>query len=262
MVTTLIILVIAGVVLLLGYASVPQRAEPASGAGEPGSHLAAAPDPGWFTLGTYNIHGAKGRDGVRDLARTAGVIGTTRIVALQEVRAGWLGNQVRELGDAVDLGGIFAPALRRWFRDYRGNGLLSAYPIRKWQTFTLPNVAGRRYRIYTVAEIALGRKVLSVLFTHLHTRAGRKQQMETVLRCFASLPQPCVLIGDLNSGRDDPAFGSLPDDAVDALARVLSPDDGSRVDWIITRGLEIRNGGRVNADASDHPYYWTEVRLT
>lgn len=260
MAATLIILLISIAVLVLWYGVVPRRARLVSGA-----NRAVDTDPvpahDGFKLGTYNIHGGKGADGLRDLERTAGVIEGAGIVALQEVRSGWFCDQSGKLQDRLGVSGLFAPTLQRWFHDYRGNSLLSVFPVERWQSCHLPNAGGRRYRIYTVAEIYIGGQVLSVLFTHLHTRVGREQQLKIVLDQFGRLPLPSVLIGDLNSGREDPAFASLPGDAVDGIAQALGAKDNSRVDWIFTRGLEIKDGGRVDSEVSDHPYFWVEVRV-
>ena len=259
--TAPIILVIAAAVLLLGYAAVPRRASPACGRRGP-SYVVRGPSPEeWFTLGTYNIHGGKGTDGLRDLVRTAGVIGNTDIVALQEVRAGRYGNQAWLLGDMLQLDALFAPTIHRWFRDYRGNGLLSRFPVTACKSFALPNTSGRRYRAASVSEIAIGAETLSVMFTHLHTRAGRLQQLETVLEHYAGLPSPSVLVGDFNADQEEPALGDLPAGALDALAHVLGPGDVQRVDWIITRGLEIRDGERLDSAASDHPFFRVEARI-
>lgn len=259
--TTLIILIILIAVFLLWYAAVPRRAALASGTRSADSHGPGLPTDGWFRLGTYNIHGGKGADGVRDLRRTADVIGGTHIIALQEVRAGWLRDQTRDLGEMLKIDGLFSPTLRRWFRDYRGNALLSVFPVTRWQSYALPSAGGHRYRVYSVAEVSVDGQVVSVLFTHLHTRAGRAQQLGLVLQHFERLPPPSVLIGDLNTGQGDSLLSHLPGGARDCIGQVLGPGDGPRVDWILTRGFEVRAGGREESKVSDHPYFWVEVRI-
>ena len=261
MVTALIILIISIAVLVLWYGAVPRRAALASGTSQGRVDARAQPADGCFKLATYNIHGGKGTDGIRDLNRTAGVLDGAHIIALQEVRAGWFNDQTRGLRGLLELEGVFAPTLRRWFHDSRGNCLLSAFPVARWESFYLPNAGGRRYRVYTVAEIHIGGKLLSVLFTHLHTRAGRERQLKIVLEHFARLPVPSALIGDLNSRQDDAVFAELPDDALDGIALVLGAADSPRVDWIITRGLEVRRGGCRDSAVSDHPYFWIEARF-
>ena len=212
-------------------------------------------------VATYNIHGSRGTDGVKDLARTAGIIRGADIAALQEVHAGWTTNQAQELAQVLTLGWLYAPTVRRWCRNYRGNGLLSRLPVKHWQTHLLPNVNGYRYRVYTVTEIVLKDSVLSVVFTHLHTRQGREQQLKIVLNHFQNLPLPAMLIGDLNTKRDDPVLRQhLPRDCIDAVGCTLeNQDPANRVDWILTRGLSVVAGGFVPPGVSDHPYYWIEI---
>ncbi|MDJ0957412.1 MAG: endonuclease/exonuclease/phosphatase family protein [Arenicellales bacterium] len=214
-------------------------------------------------VATYNIHGTKGMDGVRDLNRTAQAIKGADIVALQEVHTCWKSNQAERLATTIGLGYLFIPTLRRWFRDYRGNGLLTRFPVKHWQTHLLPNVAGHRYRVYSIAEVVLDNKILSILFTHLHTRKGREQQLKIVLDHFGSLPLPAILLGDLNTTGEDPTFKeNLPADAIDAVGNALgSQDSAERIDWILVRGLDINSGGYLGKGVSDHPYYWVEVLL-
>lgn len=212
-------------------------------------------------VATYNIHGAKGTDGVRDLSRTAHAIRGADIIALQEVHTSWRSNQAQQLAKTLELGHLFIPTLRRWFRDYRGNGLLTRFRVKHWQTHLLPNVAGHRYRAYSIAEVVLENATLSILFTHLHTRHGREHQLKIVLDHFGSLPLPAILMGDLNTTHDDPTFiQHLPADAIDGIGNALGPQDSpERIDWILARGLDVNGGGYVGRGASDHPYYWIEL---
>lgn len=244
-------------------AGVPRRAPCRGGSGvENPLALAADPPPSRIRLATYNIHGAKGTDGVRDLGRIAGVIGRADVVALQEVRAGWRDNQAGRLGRRLECGWLFTPTLRRWFRDYRGNALLTRFPVGSWSTEPLPNLRGRRFRACTVCALPWRGATLSILFTHLHTREGRGEQLEMVIDRFLGLPPPAVLLGDLNTRRDDPRLGALlgADGVEDALTEVLGElDPPYRVDWIVTKGLRAADGGVAAEGASDHPYFWVEV---
>ena len=211
-------------------------------------------------VGTYNIHSGKGTDGVRDLNRIRAVISDSDLIGLQEVRAGMDTNQASKL--AGGSGWIFVPTLRRWWYDYYGNALVSTLPVLRWQTWRLPNLHGRRFRSYTLAEVKWGASTMSVLFTHLHTREGRLQQLERVLEHFGHLPVPALLVGDLNSRSDDPVLRRhLPPDATDALSHVRDVDE-ERVDWILARGLDVTGGGVSGPGPSDHPYYWVDVTLS
>lgn len=212
-------------------------------------------------VATYNIHGSRGMDRSRDLSRTARVIQGADVAALQEVHADWRCSQAQSLGQMLAMGWLYTPTVRRWCCDHRGNALLSRFPIKHWQTYLLPNVAGRRYRNYTIAEIMLGEVVLSLLFTHLHTRGGRESQLRIVLKHFEGLPLPAMLMGDLNTRMDDPVLAQhLPAGSTDAIRSSLGDRDFTgRVDCIITRGLKINDGGFTPPGASDHPYFWVDV---
>ena len=259
--TFLIILTIFILSAVLIWSAVPSRAAARSGVLNfiPDTELQRPTKS--LQVATYNIHGAKGTDGVRDLNRTAQAIKGADIIALQEVHSCWKSNQAERLATTIGLGCLFIPTLKRWFRDYRGNGLLTRFPVRHWQTHLLPNLKGHRYRVYCIAEVILGNAVLSILFTHLHTREGREQQLKIVLDHFGSLPLPAILLGDLNTTSEDPTFKqNLPVDTIDAVGNALGAQDSpERIDWILVRGLDINSGGYLGKGVSDHPYYWVEV---
>ena len=262
--TLLITLIVCTVLVVLLRTGLPGRAAVGSGESQPSPEPPPRSPQTTIRIGTYNIHGGKGTDGIRDLSRAAEVIQGADLVALQEVRSGgWGANQAQQLAADLGLGWIYAPTLRRWCRNYRGNGLLTAMVVSHWQTYHLPNVEGRRFRVYTVARAMLGETAISLLFTHLHTRKGREQQLKVVLEHFGNLPVPAVLIGDLNSRSGDVVLARyLPVDHVDAINLVLGGrDETDRVDWILTRGLEITAGEFVAKGVSDHPYYWVDVRV-
>lgn len=258
---SLIILTICIALIALLAGAIPRRAAPSAGIERQPADGHPSGTEQSVIVATYNIHGAKGTDGRRDLARTAQAMAGVDIAALQEVRAGWCRNQAVQLARTLQLGWLFVPTLLRWYRHYRGNALLTRYPVSRWQTHPLPNVAGHRYRAFTVAEVDLGRVVLSVLFTHLHTRQGRQQQLGIVLEHFRSLKPPAVLLGDLNTKAGDPVLAQyLAAAGWDALDRVLGERDTvDRVDWVLTRGVSLKRGGFTDSGASDHPYYWVEV---
>jgi endonuclease/exonuclease/phosphatase family metal-dependent hydrolase len=262
--TLVFTLIVCTALVVLLRTGLPGRAAVSCGESQPSTEPPVRDPQSTIRIGTYNIHGGKGTDGRRDLSRTAEVVRGADLVALQEVRSSARSaNQVRQLAVDLGLGWIFAPTLRRWCRNYRGNGLLTAMHVSHWQTYHLPNAGGRRFRAYTVVHAMLGDTAVSLLFTHLHTRNGREQQLKVVLEHFANLPVPAVLVGDLNSKPGDAVLARyLPKDHVDAINLVLGTrDESDRVDWILTRGLEITAGDFVAPGVSDHPYYWVDVRV-
>ncbi len=260
--TLLLVLGFALIVALTWWAGLPRPKPAARGGGIHPPRRWREDDAESLVVATYNIHGGKGVDGRRDLARAAKMLRDADVAALQEVRAGAGGDQAAAIARVNNKGWLFAPTLTRWFRDVRGNALISAFPAAEWRREPLVNIAGRRYRNLAIVRLRVGRRDLWVLFTHLHTRAGRTEQLRAVLARFAQY-EPAILLGDLNTTRADPQLAAaLKDGAVDALRETLGDEDrDDRVDWIITRGVTIDTGGVRDVGVSDHPYYWVRVGL-
>lgn len=215
-------------------------------------------------VGTFNIHGGKGRDGRRDLRRTARDLEAVDIAALQEVHDSWRAPwQLARLAARLRRVALNAPTRRRWFRPHRSNALLTRHPVGRWTRMRLKTHRRQRfhYRNLTVAQVALS-KPLWVLFTHLNKEDGREAQLEQVMREFLKY-SPAVLMGDFNMNRDDPPLREYlaREDVIDALGKTLADDDAGRIDWILGRGVKVVDGGVIDTDASDHPLYWCDIEL-
>jgi endonuclease/exonuclease/phosphatase family metal-dependent hydrolase len=263
--TLLLVLVLALVGGLLWAAGVPRPRPAARGEGINPPTRWREDDAGSLVVATYNIHGGKGLDGKRDVGRSAQIIAGADVAALQEVRtANCFGArcQAAVIARANNKGWLFAPTQTRWFRDFRGNALITAFPVKEWHREPLVNVAGHRYRNLTTARLQIGRRDLWVLFTHLHTRTGRDMQLRAVLERFAQY-ETAILLGDLNTTRADPQLVAvLQHGAVDAVREVMGDHDrNDRVDWIITKGMAIDTGGMHDVGVSDHPYFWAAVHF-
>lgn len=194
-----------------------------------------------FRVATFNVGGGKGRDGRRDLFRTARAIGDDfDLVALQEVSP----RHVEALGRALGMGHLYAPAERRWLRQHRGNGLLARLPVGRWTVEPLVGTEGKGYRSLLVAEVPA--LALTCLVTHLSKHADHDAQLAIVLAALEA-SQPAVLLGDLNARHDE--LG-LP-----------APDDPTRIDWILPAGLELEDVETIPTDASDHDIVAARVRL-
>lgn len=268
----MVLLIIAVVLLLLAVVITAYMSQPAPAASgrslEASGQPAVAANNGEFVVGCYNIHGGKGEDGRRDLKRCASVIDDADIVGLQEVHAAThFGRacQLSALAGFTGMGSLFAPARTRWFRDFRGNGLLSRFAVEHWSREPLPDRSGRNYRCLLTAKVNIAGQSVWLLVTHLHTREGRKQQLETVFKRFHGL-SPAVLIGDFNTPLSDPmikphleALQELSGDEASIVHPTVNNVRG--VDWIICRGLTLVGAGVDHSDASDHPYYWARFRL-
>ncbi|MDH3639217.1 MAG: endonuclease/exonuclease/phosphatase family protein [Gammaproteobacteria bacterium] len=215
-------------------------------------------------FGTYNVHSGKGTDGVRDIRRAAEVVRGVDVLALQELQAAThfrTRAQIEQLARILDLGWLFAPTRTRWFRDYRGNGLLSRFPATHWYREPLVDTSGHSFRVLTTVTVDFYGRTLWLLFTHLHPRLAREQQLATVLQRFSQY-SPAILMGDLNTARDDPTLARAlaQPDIVDAIRSALGDRDPlGRIDWILTKGLTVVSGGLTEVGISDHPYYWVDI---
>ena len=238
------------------HASARRPAGLAQGHGVPTAGLYRTDEPATFRVATFNMRRGKGMDGVRDLKRTAKTLHGFDIIALNEVGGGEP-DQAQRLGELLGMGYLFAPAERRWYRDDYGNGFLSRFRVGAWSREPL---SGRRSLLR--ADVRVGRHEIPVLLTHL--RVGTPDgSLGPVLESFRR-HERAVFMGDLNTRGDSPLLRKLIDsgEALDAIhASVKDDDPARRVDWILTRGLRIVAGGRIDLGASDHPCYWVELAV-
>ena len=217
-------------------------------------------------VATFNIHGGKGEDGVRDLSRTASSLKGFDIIGLQEVHGAQLfgdRNQAKALGEALDMGWLFAATERRWWRNSFGNGLLSKLPVTKWERIPLAGPTRRSHRNVVVAVIPISGNELRVLVTHLDTRQYRDVQLKAVIEIFLAVDPPVVLMGDLNFRRTDEQIRRLIaiPGVVEPSGEGLGKGVPARKDWIFVRGLQATGSGTIDLGASDHPCIWAEFKI-
>lgn len=226
-----------------------------------------AHEPARLRIGTYNIHGCKGTDGVRDPARIAEVVRGADFVGLNEVHgpSAWQsGDQAATLGGLLGLTSLYAPTEDPWINAQFGNGLLTRVAVDHWQVVPLPRIYGKSYRnLLHVRTRAANGTPVNIVITHLDRSddAERLQQLITVRNFFLSLAPPAVLLGDLNSDADYPSLKRLllQPDVVDALGAKLKDQAPRHIDWIIVRGATVADAGLTEAGPSDHPYAWAEL---
>ncbi len=217
-------------------------------------------------LGTFNIHGTKGRDGQRDITRVAQCLEALDFVALNEVHGPRIGqpkDQAALLGQRLGMASLFAPTVRVWYWRESGNGLLSRLPVTFWQRIPLPQRHDHSHRNAVLVGLKQGERTIRVLLTHINRRdPERDLQLRAVIALFTALETPSVLLGDLNTDAEDPRLGELlaTPGVDDPVGRVLGDEAPRRIDWIITRGLDCVDAGVHKNDASDHPMVWAELR--
>jgi len=226
-----------------------------------------ATDDGRLRIGTYNIHGGKGRDGRRDLDRIGEVLRGLDLVALNEVRGGGLGqstDQAEVLGEHLGLAWLFAPAEERWWHEQFGNGVVASLPIDYWQRIPLVRRYGKGHRNVLLLGARYRGRPLRLLITHIDRGDDRErsEQLRQVGELFLALAEPVVLLGDLNTSAHEPDLARLlaRPGVHDPLAEAMGPaTPDRRIDWILSRGLHGVDGGMVDSPASDHAHYWVEL---
>lgn len=253
----------------LHWLSLPRPTGPAEGQGAEGPAATPAATS-TLRLGAFNIRGGKGTDGQRDLDRVADCLRGLDFVALNEVHGPrfWQAeHQTERLGRALGMQWLFAPSTRTWLRFDSGNGLLSTVPLGHWQRIPLVRRHDRSYRNALLVELQHAGRTIQTLVTHVNRNsdAERETQLREVVALFLALQAPAVLMGDLNSTRDDPQIRALlaANGVSDALANcdgeLLEAQHAGRIDWIFTRGMRTLAGGLIDRGASDHPLVWAEL---
>jgi endonuclease/exonuclease/phosphatase family metal-dependent hydrolase len=263
-----VIAVAALVIVLTGavgwFLSLPSSAGPAQGSSFIGT-LVSRPPSSTLRLGTFNIDSGRGTDGVVNLDRTARSLQHLDFIGLNEVRGeNPFDNQAQTLAELLHLPYLFAPAERRFGHDSFGNAVLTNLPIQRWQRIVLPSLRFKAFRNYVLTDAIWDGRVVHFLTTHTDWKAGGDEQRRIVIATFLQLPEPAVLMGDLNAPPSDGQIKQLlaTPGVEESISTFLAgtPTPG-RVDWIFLRGLTTVDAGVVDTGASDHPAYWAEVKL-
>jgi len=235
----------------------------------------AAPTPSWLgdevkvRLGTYNIHGGKGTDGKRDLARIADMLRGVDFAGLNEVHGPAIyekEDQAAELGRLLKLNHHFAPTEERWWHLKFGNGYLTKLPVEHWQVVPLARTHGKSFRNYVHVKARVeNRFTLNLLVAHIDRSDDRerRKQLRTVANAFLSLAEPAVLMGDLNSDASEDEIVRLvgTPGVVDAIGEKYGLKAPRHIDWIFVRGCRVVDAGITGAGPSDHPHVWADITL-
>jgi endonuclease/exonuclease/phosphatase family metal-dependent hydrolase len=205
-------------------------------------------------LATFNIkHGAPAESDWGDAEAVAEACAALEadVLALQEVDQGLPRSGLADLAAAAaraaGMSFVFAPAMP--IRDGRyGNALLVRGEIERHTVLSLKRrrwLLPRRTepRIAILATVRAGGHRLSVAATHLETsRWVSKQQLPQALAGLQTMPEPWVLLGDLNRSADqvhsEPLLGSM--EVVTVPATFPSWGPTLRIDHIAIRGLALR----------------------
>lgn len=252
----------------LAFFSIARKAKPASDQNGQAldSRFMSTSKPGKTSLNvaSYNIQTGKSLAGKRDINASSKMLAEVDLAGVQEVYAtSWLNRlglgqcQTHALAKRGNFGFLFCATRRRWFREHRGNALLSKLTVLNWQIKMLPDRSGKSYRNMTIAEISWQGQSFHFINTHLHTRDGREEQLAKVLDEFAKYPR-AILLGDFNSNALTPLLNLALNDPLisDAISLAqLDLSNTERIDWILTKGFKVNNGEMLDKGVSDHPYY-------
>jgi endonuclease/exonuclease/phosphatase family metal-dependent hydrolase len=262
-----LVVAVAVVVGIVAIGSVRQSAGPAQGTAFQGKAPEAASSPRKvLRVATYNIHGGRDARGHGSLAGIAECLRGADIIALNEVHGGLgghQGNQAMILGEQLGLSWLFAPHERRWWRDHIGNGCLTSLPVTHWQRIPLAGPQRGRERNVVWIQLGYQEQVIQVLVTHLDRQTDRDAQLKSVARLFLALSEPCLLLGDLNTGENDATLQTLMSThgVRDPVGDFLGPATPPRIDWILARGLRGLRASVCDHGASDHPCFVTDLEV-
>ena len=257
LVATLLLLV-----AIAGYLRWPTRA--AEGTALLGSMTRPAPTAS-IRIGTFNIDGGVGLNGVRDLSRTAGYIRDCDLVGLNEVHGRTLftqQNQAEILGRSVGLPWLFAPVERQWWHDAFGNAVLTSLPVTHWQRLPLAGDSASSNRNVLLLSIKIGSQPVNVLISHVERGHDHESQLRAVLGLFQLLAPPAILLGDMNTTQIEPQMKqilAIPG-VVDAIGQTI-PTVAPHVDWILLRGLHTTQGKMQPKGVSDHPFFQADIAV-
>jgi endonuclease/exonuclease/phosphatase family metal-dependent hydrolase len=219
-------------------------------------------------VATFNIHAGVGRDGVRDLNRTAKALADMDLAALQEVRNplfGVHGPQISDVGDKLGMAWLFVPAEKRWWRNDYGTGLVTRIPLTDCVRIPMPTPSRQRFRAAFLANFPFRGRTVHLLAVHIDKDMEQNthdNQLHTIADLFLSLQEPAILMGDLNE------FGTHPEivrligtpGVRNALAGIARPTVKSDpIDWIFTRGFRTVHAEWRANPASDHPVACAEL---
>lgn len=223
--------------------------------------------PSTLKLASFNIHGGKGTDGVRNLSRIADLLADVDFAGVFEVRAirdAGLPNQAALIGRMQNAAWVFAPTERQWWADHFGNGLLYRIPVRSIVRIPLLNTRGKAFRNAILSTVQLDGTDVRVIAVHVDRENDRQHQLQSIIDLFLGLQPPSVLMGDLNTTADDPLLVGLRErtDVHSPLHDGLADGPPAQtIDWIFTRGLQTVSATVLENTASDHPCLKVELAV-
>ncbi len=192
------------------------------------------------------------------------------VLALQEVGRDWImgpeGDTTARIAGLLGFDHFrHVPAIAQDGGEY-GHALLSRFPIHDPRVIALPMEVDEP-RTLLLSRLATPLGDVHVVSTHLSWIEDRPMQGQVLLRTVDRLPDPVVVMGDLNGDDDEEFLVALRESFVDAddIKRRLtfpSSEPRQRIDYLLVRGGEWE-GVAVGDDveASDHHWVAATLRL-
>ena len=192
------------------------------------------------------------------------------IVALQE--CDWATNRTRaphqngvkfvnELAYHTGMFGIYGKSIN-YAGGYYGIGLLSKYPILRYERVLLPNDGKTEQRSMLIADIELpGGKVITFVNTHLEVKTAqmRIEQVQFINEYLKDCPNQLFLAGDMNAIPDTEEMEMLRQSWSDLTDRVFTYSTSKpqiKIDYIYTKPVEnvdlLSTAVKEDVKLSDH----------
>ena len=150
---------------------------------------------------------------------------------------------VNELAYHTGMFGVYGKSIN-YAGGYYGIGLLSKYPILRFERVLLPNDGKTEQRSILVADIELpGGKVITFVNTHLEVKTAkmRIEQVEFIKEYLKDCPNQLFLAGDMNAIPDTKEMEMLREEWNDLTNRVFTYHSSRpeiKIDYIYTKTAE------------------------
>ena len=230
--------------------------------------MSAAEKGDTLKLMTYNLRFGE----LASMEQIAGYISSQQpdIVALQE--CDWATNRTRaphqngvkfvnELAYHTGMFGIYGKSIN-YAGGYYGIGLLSKYPILRYERVLLPNDGKTEQRSMLIADIELpGGKVITFVNTHLEVKTAqmRIEQVQFINEYLKDCPNQLFLAGDMNAIPDTEEMEMLRQCWSDLTDRVFTYSTSKpqiKIDYIYTKPAEnvelLGTAVKEDVKLSDH----------
>ena len=168
---------------------------------------------------------------------------------------------VNELAYHTGMFGVYGKSIN-YAGGYYGIGLLSKYPILRFERVLLPNDGKTEQRSMLIADIELpGGKVITFVNTHLEVKTAkmRIEQVKFIEKYLKGRKNQLFLAGDMNATPDSKEMAMLRENWADLTNTVFTYHTSKpeiKIDYIYTRPSEnvelVNTAVKEDVKLSDH----------